>query len=100
MVIPLGKIITRNRMKSTEQPAQISFLTTQIGGSEKYLMVIADPFRSDTEDCTDPTIQQTIVHFNQETGLGHSYRNHSPFVSFDSGTDVPRSMRNIDNRTG
>ena len=63
-------------------------------------MDIADPFSTDTENRTDPTIQPTVVHLNQATGLGNSDRNHPPLISLDSGTDVPISGRNIYNRTG
>ena len=71
MDTPLGKIITRNRMTGKEQPSQISFPTTEIVGSIKYSMGIADPFRNDIENLTYPTIQKNIVHFNQVTRLGH-----------------------------
>ena len=43
----LEKSIHRNRMMGTEQPAQISLTTTEIGGSVKYSMGITDPFRTD-----------------------------------------------------
>ena len=33
------------------------------------------------------------------TGPGHNDRNHFPIGSLNSGIDVPRSGRNIDNRT-
>ena len=100
MTTPLGKGITTNRMTSTEKPSQISLPTTEIGGSVKYSMGITNPFRTNKENWTDPTIQPTIVHFNQSTVPVHRDRNHSTFGSLDSSTDVPRSRRNIDNRTG
>ena len=41
-----------------------------------------------------------MVHSNQLTVPGNSDREYFPLVSLDSGTAVPRSGRNIDNRTG
>ena len=63
-------------------------------------MGIANPFTTDTENRKDPTIQPTIVHFNQATVPGHSDWNHFLLSSLYSGTDVLRSGRNIDNCTG
>ena len=48
----------------------------------------------------DPTIQPTIVHLNQATGPGHSDQNHFPIRILNSGIDIPRSGRNIDNLFG
>ena len=63
-------------------------------------MGIVNPFRNDTENLTDPTIEPTIYRFNQATRLGHSDQNNYPLGSLDSDTDLSRSGRNIDNRTG
>ena len=100
MATPLGKIITRDWMTGMDQPAQILFPTTEIGESVKYSMGIANPFRTDTENQREPTIKPTIVQFKQETGPGHIYRNHFPLRILDSGTDITRYGRNIDNHTG
>ena len=100
MATTLGKIITMNWMTGTEKPAKILLPTTEIGGSVKYLMGIANPFRTEIANQTDPTIQPTVTHFNQLIGMLHSYWNHFCLGSLDSGTDVPRSKRNIDNHTG
>ena len=86
-------------MTGTEKPAQILFQTTEIGGSVKYSMGIENPFRTDTENCTDPTIKPTAVHFNQATKLGHIDWKHFLLGSLDSGTYVTRYGRNIDNHT-
>ena len=94
----LGKIIARNLMTGIEQPAQVS-LSTEIGGSVKFSVGITNPFRTNTTNRTDPNIQPTTVHCKQATVLGHSDQYHTPLWSLDSGTDVPRSGRNIDNRT-
>ena len=83
-------------MAGTEQPAQIVFPTTEIGGS----VIIANTLRTDTENWMDLTIQPTIFHLNQATGPGHNERNHFPIGCLNSGIDVPRSGRNIDNPTG
>ena len=82
-------------MMGTEQPAQILLPANEIGGSVSIL----NPFRTDTEICTDPIIQTTIVQFNQATLPGHNYRNHFPILSLNSGINVPISGRNIDNPT-
>ena len=100
MDTPLEKIISRNWMTSTEQPDQISLLTTEIGGSIQYFMGILNPYRNNTENRTDPTIQPTSIHFNQSTLPGHSDCDHLPLGNFYSGTDVLRSGRNVDNQTG
>ena len=65
-----------NWMTGTKQLSQILFPTTELGGAVKYSMVIANPFRTDTVNPKYTTIQPTIFHFNQETGMGHSDRNH------------------------
>ena len=77
-------------MTGAEQQAQISFPTTEIGGSIKYSMGIANPFRTDTDNQTDPTIQPTIINSIQATVTGHGYRNHPPLGILGSGTDFPR----------
>ena len=81
----LGKIIT---------------LPTEIGGSAKLSVGIANPFRTHTANWTDSTIQPTIVHSKKATGLGHRDGEFFPLGSLDSVTDVPRSGRNFDNHTG
>ena len=86
-------------MIGTEQTYQILIPTTEICGSVKYSMGITNLFRTDTENRTDPNIQPTIVYLNQATLMVHSYWNHFSLGSLDSVTDVPRSGRNIDNRT-
>ena len=58
-------------MTGTGQPYQVSLLT-EIGGSVKFLIGIVKPFRNQTDNHMDPTIKPTIVHFNQETLMGHS----------------------------
>ena len=83
-----------------EQRAQILLPTTEIGGSVKYFMSIENPFRTNTENWMDPIIQPTLLQFNQATGLGHSDWYYFPLGSLNSGTDVPRSGRNICNRSG
>ena len=85
-------------MIGTEQLAHIS-LPTEISGSVKWLVGITNPFRTDAANCTDLTIQPIIVHSNRATGLGHSDWEYCPIGSLDSGTNVPRSRRNIYNRT-
>ena len=96
MATPLGKSITRNRITGTEQPAKILLPTTEIGGS----VIIANTLSTDTENFTEPTIQPTIFHLKQATGLGHSDWNHFPIGILNSGIGVPISRHNIDNRTG
>ena len=96
MVTLIGKSITRNWMTGTEQTDQISFPATEIEGAVKYPMGIANPFRTDAENRTEPAIKPTIVHSYQATVPVHSNQNHPPLESLDSGTDVPRSGRNID----
>ena len=71
----LGGGITRNHITGREQPAQMPLPTNEIGGSIKYSIGIANPFRTETENWTDPTIQPTIFHFNQVTGPVYSDRN-------------------------
>ena len=70
--------------------AELRQLTTPLGKS----------LRADTENRADPTIQPIIVHLKKVTGPEHNERNHFPIGSLNSGIDVPRSGRNIDNRTG
>ena len=77
----LGENITRNLLMGMEEPSQISFLT-EIGGSVKLLIGIANPFKTHTENRKDPTIQQTIFHSNQAIRLGHSDQENFPIVSF------------------
>ena len=86
-------------MKIKEQLDQILFPTTKIGGSVKHLIGIANLFRTNTKKWMDPTIQTKNFHLNQETVMGHSDQKHPPLSSLDSGTDVTRSTRNIDNLT-
>ena len=75
-------------------------LNNEIGVYVKLSVGIANPFRNNTENWADHTIKPTIVHFNQYTGPGNSDWDLYPLGSLDSGTDVTRSGRNIDNRTG
>ena len=96
MATPPGKSITRNRITGMEQPAQILFPTTEIGGS----VSIANKISSETANRIDSTIQPTIINFKQETGTGHSECNHLSIRSLNGGIDVPRCGQNIDNRTG
>ena len=99
LTTPLGKIIPRNIMTGTEKLSQVSLLT-EIGGYVKFSVGIMSPFRTNTANRTDPTIQPTIVHYKLDTGLGHSDRKYSPLRSMDSDADVPRSGWNIDNHNG
>ena len=96
LTVPLGKSITRNRMTGTEQPDQIFLRTTEIGGS----ISIVKTLKADTENWKDTTIQQTIFQFKQANVPGNSDLNHFLIGSFNSGIDVTRPGRNIDNRTG
>ena len=82
-----------------EQPDQVSF-TTEIGGSVKFLVGIANPFRTNTVNQKDPTIHPTTVQSNHTNGQWHSDQDYLHLSSLDSGTDVTTSVRNIDNRTG
>ena len=66
----------------------------------KLSVVVANPFRNHKANRKKPTIQPTIVHFNQATVPGHSDWDYFPLGSLDSGTDVPISGRNIYNHTG
>ena len=68
---PIGKSITRNIIAGTEQLDQV-LLLTETGGYIKLLVGIANPFRPNTENWTDPTIQPTIAQSNQFTGPVHS----------------------------
>ena len=95
----IRKSITRNPMKGTEQPDQVS-LPTEIGGFVKISVGIANPFRNNTSNCMDPTIQLTIIHSNQATVPEHSGWDYSPLGSLDSVTDVIRYRQNIDSCTG
>ena len=85
-------------MRGVEQPAQV-LLPTEIGESVKLSVGIGNQFRNHTANRTYPTIQPTITHSDQPTGPGHNDRDYSTLGSLDSGTDVPISGRNIDNRT-
>ena len=91
-----GKSITRNQMTGAEQPDQILFPTTEIGGS----ISIADTLMANTENWTDPTIQPTIIHFKQVTVMRYSDRNHFSIMILNSGIDVTRSGQIIDNHIG
>ena len=91
MDAPLVKSITRNRMEGMEQPAQILFPTTEIGGSIKYFTGISNSFNNDTANQMDHSIKPTIDHFKPATLLWHSDMNHFPLGSLYSGTDVPKS---------
>ena len=82
-------------MMGTEQPAQILLPTTEIVGS----ISIANPFRTETANQRDPTIQPTIVPFKQANVPGNSDHKYFPIGSLNSGMDVPRSAQNIDNLT-
>ena len=93
MATLLGESITRNRMTGTEQLSQILLPTTETWGSVR----ITKTLRADTANCMDPTIQPTIIHFKQETGPGHSDRNHFPIGGLNSDIWVPRSRLIIDN---
>ena len=52
LATPNGKIITRNQTTGINQPDQILFQTTEIGGC----VSITNTLRYDTENRTDPTI--------------------------------------------
>ena len=71
MTTPLGKSITRNMIMGTEDQV---LLPTEIEGSVKFLVGIANPFRTHTANLTDLTIQPIIFHSNQVTGPVHSDR--------------------------
>ena len=86
-------------MTGTEQPSWVS-LTTEIGGSVKISVGIANPFKTHTENRTEPNIQPTIVHSNQTNRPGHSDWDYLLIGSLDSDTDVPVYGQNIDSRTG
>ena len=86
-------------MSGMEKPVQVS-LPTEIGGSVKFLLGNVNPFRTHTENRADLTIQPTIVHSNQANVLGHNYQYHFPLGILYSGTNIPISGHNIDNRTG
>ena len=49
---------------------------------------------------TEPTIQSTVVHPNQENRPGNSDQNHFATGILNSVIDVPIYGHNIDNRTG
>ena len=100
MATLLQNSFTRIRTMGTKHQDQILLPNTEIVGAVKYLMGIANPFRTDTVNRTDPTIQPTIIQFYQSTVLGHSDRNQYLLGSFYIGTGVTRSERNIDNCTG
>ena len=82
-------------MTGTEQPAQILLPTNKIGRS----VIIMNMPRTDTSNRMDPTNQQTIIHFKQVNGLGHSDCNHFPIGILEKFIDVYRSWRNIDKCT-
>ena len=52
LATPPGKSITRNQITGMDQPAQILFPTTEIGGS----VSITNTLRYDTANQADPTI--------------------------------------------
>ena len=66
------------------------------------LVGIVNLFRNHTANQTEPTIQPTIVHYNQATVTGHSDWEYLPLRILDSGTDVRSrgSGKNIDNHAG
>ena len=66
-----GEIITRNLMTGTEQSDQV-LLPTEIGGSVKFLVGIANQFRTNRVNWTDHTLQSTIFHSNKYTELGYN----------------------------
>ena len=78
----------------------LALLPTEIGGYVKFAVGTVNPFRIHTDNWTESTIQPIIVHSNQETVLLQSDWGYFSLGSLDSGTDAPRSMRNIDNLTG
>ena len=94
---PLGKSITRNMMKGAAD--QVS-LPNEIGGSVKFLVFISNPFRNQTANFTDPTIQPSIFttkkRLDWDTAIWYDF----PLGSLGSGTDVPIYQWSIDNRTG
>ena len=94
---PLGKIINRNLKMSMEA---LALLPTEIGGYVKFAVGTVNPFRIHTDNWTESTIQPIIVHSNQETVLLQSDWGYFSLGSLDSGTDVPITEFNIDNRTG
>ena len=55
--------------------------------------------RDDTANQTYPTIQLATAQFNQVTATGHSDQKHFPIGILNSGIDVPKYGRNIDNHT-
>ena len=63
------------------------------------ITTIGKILRTDTANLRYPTIQPTTVHLKQATGLGHSDHNHLPIGSLNRGIIIPRSRRNIYNRT-
>ena len=85
-------------MTGMEQRGRI-LLLTEIGGTVKFPSGIVELFETHTANKRDPTIQLTIVHFNQLSTPGHIAWYNSPLGSLDSITGDPRSRRNIDNRT-
>ena len=60
-----------------EQLYQV-LLLTEIGGSVKFLVGIAHPFRIHRANWNDPTIRPTIVHSNQVKIWVNSDRDYSP----------------------
>ena len=84
-----------------EQLAQV-LLPIKTGGYENFSVGIAHPSRSHRASQNESTIQPTIMHSNQPTGLGHSDWEYYPLGIFRNGTDFRSggSGRSIDNRTG
>ena len=74
-------------------------LPNEIVRSVKLLVGIANPFKTQKVNLINPNIQPIIVYFNHVIVTGNSDRYYLPLSSFDSGTNVPRSRRNIYNCT-
>ena len=87
-------------MTGMEKPDQVSLKTNEIGGSIKFLVRIANPFSTPTENWTGTNIQTTIIHSKQATSLVHIDWYHFHLRILDSDTGVPRSGCNIYNRIG
>ena len=62
--------------------------------------LLGKSLRTDTDNWAEPNNQLTIVHFKQATGPRHNGRNYIPIGILNSGIDVTRYVRNIDNHTG
>ena len=95
----IGKSLSRNMM--TEELVQVSLLS-EIRGPKKLSVVIAHLFSTHRESWNLPTIQPTIVHYNQATGWGNRERDYFTLGILYSGTDIQirGHRRNINNRTG